>query len=500
MSNRFAFTILVLLTTALVTGLLASADNSAVILLLIIGAILFGYLCVRDPFYSLAFVIIAAPLYQYRFDLPLIPVHLTVHRLFLGVTVASLVFSLIRQRSGTSPDGNRKPDIILIFLLFWLVLELVATGRSNYTAGINRLFPRLVNMSTAFLVFIIVRDRRTLVIGVSALLISAVIPMAVGLWQVESWLLTGEFPGIPFQEFLESNLRVFSQAYKGSQATSIGGLAVPRFASVLVDTNYFGLFLSIICLVSVGVLDSTLIKTRLQRVGVQALVVLSVILMLLTLSRSSLIGLIVGWGIYFLFRQSFNLKNLFRLAVALGLVWLALSTLFTQFDLTPQQLVSSRFDSSQLNRSSDARAALLEPALDAFATNPLFGIGASNILSYGLADTSHTTPFTILAEYGLVGFISFYSFILALLWRLQQHWKRQHDAIALSLFAVLISLQLASLFYDHFLTLETNWVVMGLSLALIRVRMTEEPAPDHSPDHAQTLTSSRMFGSFNSHT
>ena len=107
------------------------------------------------------------------------------------------------------------------------------------------------------------------------------------------------------------------------------------------------------------------------------------------------------------------------------------------------------------------------------------GIGAQPRASQKLAThfgplqnfVSHTTPLTVAAELGIVGFV-LYVGILAGAARSLAAVRRRHQALGLSLAAVFLALFVHSLAYSGFFEDPITWFVLGVAAAVLAVPTT----------------------------
>jgi O-antigen ligase len=148
---------------------------------------------------------------------------------------------------------------------------------------------------------------------------------------------------------------------------------------------------------------------------------------------------------------------------------------------------------------TSGRSRLVSVTMDAFTERPIAGVGvggqpraSSEIVKKGSPsrNASHTTPLTILAELGVIGF-AFYAWLLAATaWALVQ--VTRHDrALGIGLGAVLLALVVHSFLYAGFFEDPLTWGVIGLAAAaLARVpaeSAAKEPTTDTAPSTPELL-------------
>lgn len=454
---------------------------------ILIGVVVMVYvaLIIRNPMNALYFMIISAPLYLYRFAIPGLPVHVTIHRVCLAIAVAvSLVIGGSRWTlPGGQPDNTKLSKtymLLAVVTIGWLLLDFVAAFRSQFDEGVNRLFPQLVGLLSLVLIVAVIRSKESLFGALWAYVFSAVLPIGVGLWQFITWEITGRFPGVPFQSLLETNLPGFDQFYKGDMLYGVGSLAVPRFASVLVDPNYLGAFLLTICLIVLAFA----IESHQRRFLAVVLLIVAALILTLANSRSSFVGLICGLVVLMILvltRQSSSRRVLF-LGILIVLTISGIFLIASEFGL--QEIFTARLSQERISGSARGRLDFLDAGWQAFLTNPIIGVGAYNILLTSDYYTAHSMPMTILAEYGILGFTFVFGFMA---WVFVRLWRNRNEPDHLSIYIMpaFVGLLAASSFYTYLFTLEFIWVLWGIA-TVAAIRPWQET---HAPLRAFALPS-----------
>ncbi len=130
---------------------------------------------------------------------------------------------------------------------------------------------------------------------------------------------------------------------------------------------------------------------------------------------------------------------------------------------------------------TSGRSRLVEVTLEAFAERPLAGVGiggqpraSSEIVRKGSPsrNASHTTPLTILAELGVIGFVLYAWLLAATGWALHLI-ARKDPALGVGLAAIFGVLVVHSLLYAGFFEDPLTWGVIGLAAAAL----ARAPAP-----------------------
>jgi hypothetical protein len=144
-----------------------------------------------------------------------------------------------------------------------------------------------------------------------------------------------------------------------------------------------------------------------------------------------------------------------------------------------------------LRHATSGRSRLVSVTGRVIVNHPLIGVGVGSqpLASHNeehtkfgaRKDASHTTPLTVLAELGLVGF-AVYAWLLVVAARLLRRVVRErHRALGFSLAASFLVLVLHSLFYSGFFEDPITWGVLGVgaaSLVGLAVSGSAEPAPE----------------------
>jgi O-Antigen ligase len=143
--------------------------------------------------------------------------------------------------------------------------------------------------------------------------------------------------------------------------------------------------------------------------------------------------------------------------------------------------------------------------LDVVREQPLIGVGlgaqpkVSRELGAGrdareARFVSHTTPLTVAAELGLVGF-ALYALLLVAVVRMLMTVRRAYDALALALGAVLLALFTHALAYSGFFEDPITWLTLGVGAAYLavsaRVRAPETARAETEPVKAAPIPSVR---------
>ena len=116
--------------------------------------------------------------------------------------------------------------------------------------------------------------------------------------------------------------------------------------------------------------------------------------------------------------------------------------------------------------------------------SPVYGVGIGGQPKASLEasgagsvkkDASHTTPLTVAAELGVIGFAAL-ALLLAAESRALFLVTKRRRALGLSLAAVLLTLFVHSLFYAGFFENPITWGVIGLTAAALSLLARTEPS------------------------
>jgi len=141
---------------------------------------------------------------------------------------------------------------------------------------------------------------------------------------------------------------------------------------------------------------------------------------------------------------------------------------------------------------TSGRSRLVRVTFDAFTERPIAGVGvggqpraSSEVAGKGSPsrNASHTTPLTVLAELGVIGFVLYVWLLVAAGWALVLV-ARTDQPLGVTMAAVLLVLFVHSLLYAGFFEDPVTWGVLGLAAAVLARGDLGEPARvvEASPD------------------
>jgi O-antigen ligase/polysaccharide polymerase Wzy-like membrane protein len=240
--------------------------------------------------------------------------------------------------------------------------------------------------------------------------------------------------------------------------------------SVFFDPDIFGRFLALVMIA----LAAVLLYSRDRWDQLASTLVLAILWggLVLTLSRSSLVALLVGLGT--LAAMHWNLSRTLIIAaavIAIGGAAVAVSP--------------KTFGLNQgLNGASSGRAGLISGGAKLFTDRPLFGYGPGSFVheyrakhpatSQTLA-ASHTIPITIAAEQGAVGELAYLALVVGAALVLIRGSRLDPPRAAIA--AAFLALVFHTLLYADFLEDPVTWTLLGVGVALARRAPVLAPEP-----------------------
>lgn len=206
---------------------------------------------------------------------------------------------------------------------------------------------------------------------------------------------------------------------------------------------------------------------------------------------TALVGLLF-WGLFYSYSQS-SFVALFVAVFAIALVGatrplrIALVACALLAALAAGALAAQAIEGRSAREVTSGRSRLVEVTVQAFWARPLAGVGiggqpraSTDTSGRGspARNASHTTPLTVLAELGVLGF-ALYAWLLGAAARALWLVSRRERLLGIGLAAVLGVLVVHSLLYAGFFEDPVTWGVLGLASALLaRASPTAGPAPE----------------------
>lgn len=215
---------------------------------------------------------------------------------------------------------------------------------------------------------------------------------------------------------------------------------------------------------------------------------------------AAIVGLLF-WGLFYSYSQS-SFVALFAAVFAIALVGasrpvrIVLVVCALLATLAAGAFAAQAIEGKSAREVTSGRSRLVEVTLDAFQARPLTGVGIGGQPRASTEESgrgspsrnaSHTTPLTILADLGIVGFTLYAWLLGAAAWAL---WlvARRDRMLGVGLAAVLGAVFVHSLLYAGFFEDPVTWGVLGLAAAVlaspaasVRVELAEPAGSREEP-------------------
>ena len=438
--------------------------------------------------FAISALLLTAPFFAYRFAAR--GGNATAFRIALVFSIGTLLLDHFqRSREGEASDARPAAPMLVPLWLF-LFYCLFQTTRSDYDIALPILLVTIEGVMTVTVLVSWVRTAGQLANAAGIYALGAAIPVLIGCYQVYGVASTGGIPPLPLTGILGPWLVPYDpELFGGIHLTLIEGLVFPRVASTLVDANFFGIYIAgaLLCVMgrTVGLLSSA--QRRPAQIALHGTAVAAgLVVLLFTMSRSAWLGFAAG-AVYLVFHSTRSHRESWRVrlatvvigALAVGLFWQTL--VLTGLDV-PILALSRAQD---VSGGFSIRYDLASEAMGAFAENPLFGVGRANLIPFTGYTTAHSFYITRLAEDGLLGF-GIVGTWLAVIWfrgtaLVSKNVEPAARWAATGLRSAFLALLVANIPYDHFMSTEVNWVLIGLAAAAGRVVPLPNPARSSNP-------------------
>lgn len=261
-------------------------------------------------------------------------------------------------------------------------------------------------------------------------------------------------------------------------------IPLPFFGIHILGTNH-----NLIAEVLISVIPIGFILIWEERdIFIKKLLIVGVLLMatvnLLTFSRTGWIALAFELLVLVFLKYRKNIRNYFELGLVIFLI------------LSPLVLYGYLFMTSEIVRSSNLnRLALTKIAFETFTKHPVVGAGAGTfveqvardqwyVVDFGNPSEAHGVVQKLLAETGLLGFVSFFALLAYIVWRLIGAYRRlsPESPYRYVLLALILSSG-GSIIFQLFNTsyfVSKLWLPLGVALAAVRLaeeHLAEEDEP-----------------------
>jgi O-antigen ligase len=203
------------------------------------------------------------------------------------------------------------------------------------------------------------------------------------------------------------------------------------------------------------------------------------------------VGAFLFWGLYYSYSQS-SFVALFVVTFAVALVGVGrrlrilLLVCATVATLAAAAVAAESVNGRSAKDVTSGRSRLVDVTIDAFQARPLAGVGVGGQPRASAEESgrgspsrnaSHTTPLTILAELGVVGFALYLALLACVAWAIYFVVRRDRT-FGIGLGAVFLVLVVHSVLYAGFFEDPLTWGVFGLTAAgIASATVIREPEP-----------------------
>ncbi len=463
---------------ALLAALMLSVLNAFTPPLFFLAGLAFIALAVlifRSPLFGIAIVGFLLPFERIgAYELGRTTVRLS--QVFLIVTIAAFLAYVVRKRDrfiGSNP-------LLIALLLFIAANVLSLVNTVNLTRSVFVLIFTAFTVVLAWLVPAIVKTQRSIRTIILVLLASCFLVSAFGIFQ-----FFGDMVGLP------TSITGLRDLYTKDV------LGFPRVQSTAYEPLYFANYLLLPLSLAFALFLSK--RQQLKSSWLLIILILGTASFVLTVSRGGYIAFTVSMLVICIayFRKVFRLRNIvIFVAATTFLWWFVVKALGFGGGLFTLDTFKEHVGNVFYGASFNERVYTLEQAQTAFREHPLVGIGVGAFGPY-VAPHPYYMPkdgwkivnnefVEILAETGLLGFLTFFLVVLVLIVRSIKAILRSRDpylkAIMVALFAAFIGVLVQ---YQTFSTLYIMhvWFLIGLMVAAQNI-ILEGATLRVSPSHA----------------
>lgn len=343
--------------------------------------------------------------------------------IMLGIFIVVKFFELLKSSSKI----NLNKTGIFLYLFFMVVLFGVL--KNGFTEDT---FITIFRLLVGFLVYIIYASERTNIYIdyiSKALLFTPVLLFTINIRQIINFL-QGSYAGQFTQRMTISN--------------SFG------------NPNFFSNYLLIPYVLSMHYFITALQGKKIKNVLFNFVTMLiSIILILITSSRGSILALILTSTIYLLWYLRKNKFKLHYILLILAIILLVGSLMLTYLDSVINTFFS-RISYNDLMEGS-GRNVIFSEAIETFIDNPFWGVGLGNFKNISQSGTrTHNLYLELLTETGLIGFLIFFIIIIRIVTIINRI-----DQIYISYYFSFIAMLLNG-FTINMLDLRHFWLIIGV--------------------------------------
>lgn len=410
---------------------------------------------------GLLFTIISAPLLQ----APIIPHSFTSG--FGDLFAISTIFGFLLSHRKFSLHKLfcklwRNEYIFLVLIILSAILSLIFSGNNSFPLTERYGVAEIAGLITmmAFMAILVCEISRGGYI--EFVLKSCAVSLGV--------VVASAFLGLP-------NAFFCINGYGSSDSWSVNGALNSSFG----NPSYFGAYVAAIMPLLLWKFHSE-IAGRGQRLAFFTIIVLMAVLVLLTLSRSALVGLAVSMAGFALVARFQNMSYILILVIA------ALISMYSMFwsvsvnscrlhsgpaaqevGARKSLLVANLDGTPELDGGMQVRLKLAENAFHAWQMHPFTGVGIGLLANYsnvgGIPNRAHNIFLTVLAEQGLLGIIAWSFWVGGLMFAIIRSLRSGKYDLEIKLLALaLFSVFIQGLAMDYY-RMTWIWVVFALVLS-----------------------------------
>lgn len=417
-----------------------------------------------NPKLYLFLAIFFAPLRSYRIG-SIFGFNVSLFRFFVILTIYILILWLLYNKKIFFL--SRKLGLIFFFIISLSLILIISYIRIIDYYGIDtktRFLTKIFGLLLILFFLFFLSKEKNIQLAVQIFLLSSIIPLLIGTYQLLYFLKNSAFPLLPLSKFL-----VISDI--SAKGAGILYWKYPRLTSTFLEPNYFGMFLVAVILISLCLLTSKATKKRfLSHYLLLIIIILSSLLLAFTLSLSAFSGLLIGLSILLIKGEKKKIgKYLILILFALFIINYAF-TFF--FDMNIYKNVSGRI-TLKMPSYPDlwGRKMFFKSSIAAFRDNPLLGVGFGTLTLYTGIDipSAHNSFLTFLAEEGLIGFsllIAFLIYVFRKIYKKQLYFQQVNSymmsSIGIGLLSSFLALFISNQFYDAMFSFDSSWVLIAI--------------------------------------
>jgi O-antigen ligase len=307
--------------------------------------------------------------------------------------------------------------------------------------------------------------------------------MCISVFGIVQWLgnMYGYDVRLPFESYLRYSDDMTSALHVW--AVNVGGKMVPRIRGPFPDPNVMGGFILSFLPLLVSLTMYRIVKGKTRAVFVMASI-LTVVALLGTVSRTAIMGMILGVGlVLFYWRKMLLSQKMVRVLFIAGIVFV-FAVIVIPGELSKVahpyvfvERIAQTFDPNDTSTVTHRQLAIL--AVKMWFEHPIIGVGVGNYGAYYSPGSqgngsSHTALLTFFAETGIIGgvvnlsIIGFLIYFLIKLIRMQENYSYWF-AVDVGLLASYISTISGNITYIYY-NEAFIWFLMGLIISAGRVQ------------------------------